>query len=109
MLLLSRGFSTEVPIKDIMLSAELAGGNWNSDTLYVTNSFEYYGGCASTECNLEISRLPSIEYTIQFIKRSSGSTANRWEANCVTQSTEKGHSVCKSLMGQGLRYVDGDL
>lgn len=99
------GFPTSITgIKDLGLSIDLSGGEWegNSNDVYNTKNFQIYSDCHSNACFIEILRLP-YEYTLNLTKTTIN---GEWNKTCYTQKTEIGKNICKSMTSHGYTYTD---
>lgn len=68
--------------------------------VYTSKYFQYEPLCIWTGCYVEIYRIPSYDYTIIMDDRPDN------EDTCVTQLTDLGRYICKSIENQGWNYVD---
>lgn len=84
--------------------AELTGGTWE-DPDYITKNFSYAGDCNSERCVTEHYR-NNGDYA--FVAAKSSPQGN-WERRCITQLTDIGRYICKSLENQGWQYYDGEI
>ncbi len=92
----------------------LQGGTFNKDSYsYYTTNFEYDFWCWRDHCSGSIHR-NSGTYVLSLIKQDADDwfgepiTANKWTKACITQDTDMGRYICKSLENQGWIYVDAE-
>ena len=91
----------------------LQGGTFNRDSYYNTTNFEYDFWCWRDHCSGSIYR-NSGTYVLSLIKQDADDwfgepiTANKWTKACITQDTDMGRYICKSLENQGWIYVDAE-
>ena len=101
--------SANVWFKDMGTAAELSGGTWNGSSYY-TKYFEYGPFCDTQKCGSEIYRQPNGEYAFWIVKGTySGTTYDTWHQVCITESSDIGRYICKSLESLGWEYEDGDM
>ena len=109
--------SVFVDLQDILeaTGTELSGGEWQGEDgpfpHYNTKNFSYFGGCTRIVCELQAIREREGEgyYTLaEFLYSGQGEHEAGWTAvQCVTQDTDFGRSICKSL--PDCEYMDGEL
>ena len=105
MAVLENGGFVSVSAKDLV---DLSGGSWEGSEYY-TNNFEYAGWCTSTYCTTEHYKLPAGDspYAFQTFKGNYGTeNYTDWHRVCITEKTELGRYICKSLASQGWEYSD---
>lgn len=101
------------PAQDVNLVSDgninLSGGDITADGWYATKYFQYFSGCGSDGCEIQIDRLNTsgLGYSLQILKHAS--TSNNWKKYCYTQSTDLGKSICKSIENQDWEYQEGEL
>ena len=94
--------STTVPFYNMGTAIELSGGNWvedgNTYLSYQTKHYKYYAPyCNNKQCYAEIVHLPNYTYTL---------IINNNQKTCITQLTDLGRFICKSIANQGWNYSD---
>ena len=109
----NNGYPTSnVWFKDMGTAMDLSGGEWDGNTYY-TKYFQYGPFCNSTQCGSEIYREPNAEYAFWIEKgrssQNSSVTYDTWHNVCITESTDIGRYICKSLESLGWEYLDGDM
>ena len=108
-----------ISLQDILeaTGTELSGGEWQGEDgasllSYYTKNFSYRGDCSSGMCEIIIDResengyysLAEFLYSDQDVnEHDAGWTA----VQCVTQDTDFGRRICKSLPDYA--YMDGEL
>lgn len=104
--------SSSVWFKNMGTVTDLAGGEWE-DTNFLTNHFDYSAFCYSEGCSGEIYRSPNYDYAFWIHKGKLNRTDfiddGLWHNECITESTDIGRYICKSLESLGWEYVDGDM
>ena len=111
-LLENGGYPSSSTTFDDMQNIELSGGEWE-DHHFITDHFDYYVFCYSKGCSSEIYRLPNYDYAFWIHKGSLNITGltddGLWHNECITESTDIGRYICKSLESLGWVYSDGDM
>lgn len=101
------GYASEINAIDL---AELTGGEWDRSTsVYLTKYFEYSGVCGNDHCITEHYRRTSANalYAFQSYKgKHSDTVYTDWHRKCITEKTEIGRYICKSLENLGWEYLD---
>ena len=112
-LLENGGFpSSGVGLSALNAAGALQGGTFEGN--YYTTNFEYSADCAAQYCGCEITRNGGY-YSLVLTKGNfddwfgEPTTADKWTKACITQDTDMGRYVCKSLENQGWIYVDDSI
>ncbi len=111
--LLENGGFAVVKLPTLDAAGALQGGTFEGNYYYTTN-FEYDAWCNFNSCSLEIYR-NSGDYAFALIKQDlddwfgEQTTADKWTKACVTQGTDMGRYICKSLENQGWIYADDSM
>lgn len=88
----------------------LSGGSINVDSgWYTTKHFEYRGTCATPTCEIYINYLSDADADWYTLWMKKDTRNNIWEKRCVTQLTDLGRYICKSIKNQGWEYQEGEL
>ncbi len=92
---------------------ELSGGEWLSNETtagclhYETKHFEYVDMNISPTGSSRVTIDPKkAHYTFYLYKESASAS---WLLRCITQETDMGRYICKSVESQGWEYFDGQI
>ena len=105
----------EVPLSGCVFAED----DENHNTCY-TNTAYYYFGCNGTICTIETYHHSGciVNGAVDLSKcndTNNWSISRYWEDGqmmfnqCITQDTDTGRAICKSLEAQGFEYVDGEM
>lgn len=93
-------------------TVDLTGGTWTDDETYQSKNFEYYGLMVDKDGGyMEVRRNGEGTYTLLSTTYISGwgNPFGIWYRGCVTQGTDIGRKICKSLESSGWKYNDTEL
>ena len=112
-LLENGGFPAQgIHLPNLDIAGTLQGGEFD-DNLYTTKYFEYEMNCDSLKCYGELYR-KGDSYAFYIYKGSEEAwgeqgTNDKWINICITETTDLGRAICKSLENQGWIYKDVEL